>query len=94
MIRVLIERHFAEGMGDELRKGELAVRSETVRLPGYISGESLRDAHDPQCNVVIGTWRSRADWETWYGSPERQAAMEHIRMCLTEPEKITVLEPL
>lgn len=94
MIRVLIERLFAEGMHDELRRAEMEARQQAMQIPGYISGETLRDRENPQHNVVISTWRSIEEWEAWHASEARRKILDNLNPILVEPEKITVLEPL
>lgn len=94
MIRVLIERHFLAGTAEELRKAELEARQHAIRMAGYISGESLRNMADPQHNLVISTWLSRAHWEAWEASETRARLLSRLEPILSEPEKITVFEPL
>lgn len=94
MIRVLIDRYFAPGTDDELRKVELQARQEAIRMPGYISGETLRDTSNPQHNIVISTWRSRQEWDAWMASQAREKLALEIAALLIQPEQITVLEPL
>ena len=94
MIRVLIERTFAPGMEEDLRKLELELRQVAVSTPGYISGESLRDSENPQHNVVISTWRSRGEWERWMQCEARASIANRLADMLTEPESIKILEPL
>jgi heme-degrading monooxygenase HmoA len=94
MIRVLIERYFAQGMEEELRKVEMEARQAAMRISGYISGETLRDTDNAQHNVVISTWRSREDWERWAASETRQKTLNRVSPFLLEPERITVLESL
>ena len=94
MIRVLIERFFAEGMDEELRNAEMDARQQAMHIPGYISGETLRNQDDPQHNVVISTWRSVEDWNAWHASDARNSVLQRLKPMLVQPEKITVLEPL
>jgi heme-degrading monooxygenase HmoA len=94
MIRVLIERFFEEDMDEELRDLEMAARQQAMQLPGYISGETLKNRDNPQHNVVISTWRTVEEWNQWHASDARQSILEELRPILVEPEKITVLEPL
>lgn len=94
MIRVLIERQFAEGMHEELRRAEMEARQQAMQIPGYISGETLRDRDNPQRNVVISTWRSVEDWDAWQVSDARKKIVDALSPILVEPERITVLEPL
>jgi heme-degrading monooxygenase HmoA len=92
MIRVLIERWLAEGSDEDL-EDQRDLRREAIHTPGYVTGETLRDAAEPRHFVIISTWRSRQDWEAWAASGARQKIEERIRAMLAEPEKITVCEP-
>jgi len=51
------------------------LRSMANRQPGYISGETLRNVHEPSEYVVISTWKSMAAWEHWFAS-EKRAELE------------------
>lgn len=92
MIRVLIERKLAEGAEEKLQEAMRHIRREAIHYPGYVSGESLRDVHDPHHFVILSTWRSREEWEMWKASDLRRQMEEEITPFLRGPEKITVLE--
>ncbi len=92
MVRVLIERRVSEGMLEEFHLALRRMRTEAVLKPGYISGESWRNARNPLHFVVISTWSSRDDWEAWARSDARNRVMVAIAPMLAEPEKVTVLE--
>jgi heme-degrading monooxygenase HmoA len=94
MVRVLIERRVADGMLGDFYQALHRMRLEALPKRGYISGESWRDARDPHHLVVISSWVSRGDWETWSSSEERRSVMATIGPMLHEPEKVTILEPL
>jgi heme-degrading monooxygenase HmoA len=94
MIRVLLERQLAEGMEEEYRKAMVEMRNEAVSFPGYIEGESLRDPQNPHYHVVISTWRSLSDWDSWASSSAREKVLARLALLLEEPERITVLERL
>ncbi|BCW77816.1 MULTISPECIES: antibiotic biosynthesis monooxygenase family protein [unclassified Arthrobacter] len=36
---------------------------------GWIHGQLLTPADAPGTRVIIGTWRSQADWEAWHADP-------------------------
>lgn len=93
MIRILIDRHLAEGSEERLREAMRDLRRQALHLPGYVSGETHRDLDDPNHFVVIATWRTREAWEAWSRSEARRASEDLIRPLLVEPEKVTVLEP-
>lgn len=94
MIRVFIERHFVEGMQEELERVVREVIQEAVHAPGYLSGEILRNLENPNHFVVISNWRSRRHWEKWLDSDQRRRVMSYVTPMLMEPERITVMEPV
>ena len=94
MVRVLIERHIAEGMVEEFRLALRTMRGQATPREGYISGESLHDAADPHHYYVISTWNSPAAWGAWQNSDTRRGQMALIGPMLDEPEKITILFPV
>jgi heme-degrading monooxygenase HmoA len=94
MIRVLIERHVAEEMEESYRRMLHEVRREAVHAEGYISGETLRDSTQKHRYVIISTWRTRRDWDTWAASRERTEAMVRMAPLLAQPESVVVLEPI
>jgi heme-degrading monooxygenase HmoA len=93
MIRVLIERRLKEGVEENLQRVMRELRREAIHCPGYVSGETLRHVSDPSRYVIISTWRSRVDWETWMKSETRQKIEKQIGPFLIGTEAITVLEP-
>ena len=92
MIRVLIERHIAE---DHVQHYEKAAR-DTLQLAmqahGFISGEVLKNAYDPNHRMVVATYRTLQDWQRWAGSPERKEMMETLGPMLETEEKVTIFE--
>ena len=94
MVRVLIERRVSQGMLGDFHQALRKMRLEALHRSGYISGESWRNAKNPNHFVVISSWISRDDWEAWASSEERRKVMALIGPMLDEPEKVTVLESL
>jgi heme-degrading monooxygenase HmoA len=37
--------------------------------PGWVSGQLLTPADETSTRVIVGTWRSRQDWEAWHHDP-------------------------
>lgn len=89
-IRVIIERRVEPG--NELKLNELLIklRSEAMRMPGYISGETLRSLNDPHEFIVISTWNSLEEWKAWNRSEKRQNLQEEIDRMLKVPSKATI----
>ena len=71
-IRVLIEREIEPGRELQLNQLLLQLRAKAMRARGYISGETLRSLDNPNKFLVISTWNSLADWETWDNDTERK----------------------
>ncbi len=92
MIRVIIERWLAEGGETGLERTMRDLRREAIHMPGYVTGETLRDVADPQHFVILSTWRTREEWAAWAASPKRREIEDQIGVMLAEPEKITVFE--
>jgi heme-degrading monooxygenase HmoA len=94
MIRVVIERWLVEGGAETIERIMRDLRREAIHSPGYVMGETLRDVADPRHFVIISTWRTREEWETWAVSSARQEIEDQIRLLLAEPEKITICRPV
>jgi heme-degrading monooxygenase HmoA len=37
--------------------------------PGWVSGQLLIPTDDGLTRVIVGTWHSRQDWQTWHDDP-------------------------
>ena len=49
--------------------------------PGWISGQLLTSDDEGSTRVIVGTWRSREDWESWHSDPdflEQRATLERL----------------
>lgn len=92
MIKVIIERHIADDLGEHYDKAARATLQQAMQAHGFISGEALQNSYDSNHRVVIATYRTLQDWQRWHGSAERQAIMAQMMPMLEGEEKITVLE--
>lgn len=93
MIRVLIEREIAEGLEQPYQEAITGMMQAIVRAPGYLSGESLRDANNPRRHFILSSWQSTAAWQRWARSDDRRRALDAIRPFLATPERVTILVP-
>lgn len=91
MIRVLIERHIAETLESAYEERSRRVLQQAVSAPGFISGETLVDATDPNHRLTLANWRSVSDWDHWYRSEHRKELMAEILPMMDQDEKITIL---
>lgn len=91
MIRVLIERHIAKSLEAAYEERSRGVLQQAVAASGFISGETLINAQDPNHRLTLANWRSRADWERWYHSDTRREQMLKILPMLDQDERVTIL---
>lgn len=91
MIRVLIERHIAESLESAYEERSRLILQRAVAAPGFISGETLANAHDPNHRLTLSNWRSEEDWDRWLHSQERQSLLAELAPMMDQDEKITVL---
>ena len=92
MIRVLIERHIAESLESAYELRARKVLQQAVSAPGFISGETLADSHDPNHRITLANWRSEMDWNRWFQSEERRELMAELIPMMDRDETITVLK--
>lgn len=60
------------------------LRSLTLNQSGYIYGETLKRIDNKDECMVISTWRSLDDWNTWLNNEERKAIQGEIDALLGE----------
>jgi len=77
-IRVMLKRWVPAEKEKDLVTLITELRSMASRQPGYISGETMRHVSNPEEYLVISTWDSLEDWETWVASPPRKALQDKI----------------
>ena len=92
MIRVVIERRLSQEGDEEIKHAMRDLRREAIHQPGYVSGETLRDTANPHHFLIISTWRTREEWETWANSVRRRESDDQIGKMLTESERVTICE--
>jgi len=90
MIRVMIERHCQPGKEKQLRDMLLELRSAGMRQPGYITGETLREAENPSVFMVISTWITLEAWKVWQTSRQRLLIEEMIEPLIKDSRKVRV----
>ncbi len=90
MIKVLLERTIKGKQVQEIARLLRMLRVKAIQQPGFISGETLHAADNPNRYLVIGTWENLADWEAWFNNPERKEMQTDLDKFLEEPTKIQV----
>jgi heme-degrading monooxygenase HmoA len=70
--KILINRKFRKGKRREIIALLKELRSGALGQPGYISGETLASAEDPQQLLVIASWEDLESWHNWRDNTTRQ----------------------
>jgi len=83
-VKIIIKRKVPKGKETELLPLLLELRSLAIAQPGYISGETLRNAEDPEDYLVISTWNSMDDWKEWATREQRAEVQDKIDALLGE----------
>jgi heme oxygenase (mycobilin-producing) len=68
------------------------LRGLTLSQPGYISGETLTRIDKPNECMVISTWRSVEDWNTWVNNEQRLKIQTEIDQLLGQETEYAVYE--
>lgn len=77
-VRILIRRTIPTEKAKEIIPLFRQMREFALRQKGYISGETLRNYGNPEEFLVISSWQSVSDWETWLKSPARREVQDKI----------------
>lgn len=91
MIRVLIERHIAETLEKAYEERSRSVLRQAIGASGFVSGETLVNADDPNHRLTLCNWRSVSDWERWYQSPVRRQLLNELKPMMDQDERITIM---
>ena len=77
-VKILIKRSITQDVAPILRPLIVELRAHAMKQPGYISGETLKCIDRPGEYLVISTWESLDDWNSWLKSGERQKLEDKI----------------
>lgn len=77
-VKIIILRKVPHEKDIELKPLLNKLRSYAMAQPGYISGETLMNADDPEEYLVISTWKTIEDWNTWLSHEQRAEVQSEI----------------
>lgn len=89
-VKVLITRKFKPEALTQANKMLMELRAMATLKRGYISGETLIGADDPNTVVVVSTWLSRNRWEEWAADQKRIDFEKKLGSLLESPERAEV----
>ena len=70
MMTIVTHAHLKEGAGPEWDAAMRTRLSAAKKRPGWVGGQLLRQSDKADRRVIVGTWRTRADWEAWHQDPQ------------------------
>ena len=70
MMTIVTHVHLKEGAGPDWDAAMRTRLSAARKASGWIGGLLLRPADKPDRRVIVGTWRTRANWEAWHHDPQ------------------------
>jgi heme-degrading monooxygenase HmoA len=83
-VKIFIKRKVQDTNIAELTLLLTKLRALTLSQPGYISGETFHRIDRKDECMVIGTWRSLEDWNSWVSNPQRIEVQAEIDKLLGE----------
>jgi heme oxygenase (mycobilin-producing) len=78
VVKVILLRRVPAEVADELKPMLMELRALALAQPGYISGETLMNADDPEEYLVISTWADIVYWQKWLNNGERMMVQRAI----------------
>ncbi len=70
MMTIVTHVHLKEGAGHEWDTAMRTRLSAAKKRSDWVGGQLLRPSDKPDRRVIVGTWRTRADWEAWHQDPK------------------------
>jgi len=70
MMTIVTHVHLKEGVGREWDPAMRTRLSAAKKRPDWVGGQLLRPSDKPDRRAIVGTWRTRADWEAWHQDPQ------------------------
>jgi heme-degrading monooxygenase HmoA len=77
-------RSGAEERWDAVMRERLTAAKER---PGWVGGQLLRSESQPNRRVIVGTWQSRSDWESWHRDPRFAETRRELDALTDGPEE-------
>jgi heme-degrading monooxygenase HmoA len=70
MMTIVTHVHLKEGPGRLWDTAMNTRLSAAKKRRGWVGGQLLRQSDKSDRRVIVGTWRTRADWEAWHQDPQ------------------------
>ena len=86
MVTIVTDVHVKDGKvgdWDEIMQERMAAARQQ---PGWVAGQLLQPTGDPQKRRIIGTWRTRDDWQAWHRDPKFAQTRRQLDELVRGPE--------
>src|SRR5262249_23656926 len=87
MMTIVTHVHLKEGAGPDWDAAIRTRLSAARKASGWIGGQLLRPAEKPDRRVIVGTWRTRKDWEAWHPDPQFRETRQRLEGLETSPSE-------
>ena len=91
-VKVFIKRYIKKGTTEDTLALLNEVRSQALKQPGYISGETLINHYDPSSITVVSTWQTIDDWIRWQESDERAVQEDQLESLQEGPANFEIYD--
>jgi len=91
-VKIFIKRKVAADKAVQLKELVMQLRSFSMKQPGYVSGESLKNVDRQNEYLVISTWDSLSAWKDWESSKERAKIQDQIDALLGQKTEYETYE--
>ena len=78
MMTIVTHVHLREGTGRDWDAAMRTRLSAARKASGWIGGQLLQPPDKPDTRVIVGTWRTRANWEAWHHDPQFTQTRERL----------------
>jgi heme-degrading monooxygenase HmoA len=89
MVTIVTDIHLKDGAAsewDEVMRERMAAAK---RQPGWVGGQLLQPDDDADRRLIVGTWRTRDDWQAWHRDPRFEETREQLDELVSGPEEHT-----
>lgn len=93
-VHVVIKRKFKMNRPDALIPLLKEMNGLAQQQPGYITTNTLQSKENPDDFLVVSTWESENDWETWFFNPERKNIQDRIDSLIGERTFYELFSPV
>jgi len=85
MVTIVTEVQLSQGAGGRWDAGMRERMDAAKSQEGWIGGQLLQPEDQPEKRVIVGTWRSREDWQSWHEDPRFAETRESLDRLATAP---------